>query len=150
MWTMKTKDKRRIVPKLSSDNLGRSPLNICFGFSYMSFDSSHGFEYFRKSASDKCKAYEHLHKRLYELSQITVTEARDRGKTAGLEKIPLKQMSNKIQSICIQENLATDETKLTVFRFGQQKYRIICKDDIYQPNLMHVIAFDFDYSAYNH
>lgn len=46
--------------------------------------------------------------------------------------------------------IITKDSKEAVFRFGNQQYRLICKDDLNHPNLMHIIAFDFDFSAYNH
>ncbi|MBR1736421.1 MAG: hypothetical protein IJ736_05325 [Firmicutes bacterium] len=39
------------------------------------------------------------------------------------------------------------DSKLTVYRFGKNNYRIICK---HKDNIMYVIRFDFDYSAYDH
>ena len=37
-----------------------------------------------------------------------------------------------------------------VSRFYQNNYRLLCKSDLNHGNLLHIIAFDFDYSAYSH
>ena len=84
-----------------------------------------------------------------ELSQINTIEALQRGKKSGLEKIPVNQLSKSMQDICKGIDIISNDSKLIVFRFYNHNYRLICKDDIIHPNLMYVIAFDFDYSAYN-
>ena len=47
-------------------------------------------------------------------------------------------------------DIISGDSKVVIFQFCNHNYRLICKDDIMHPNLMYVIAFDFDYSAYNH
>ena len=114
----------------------------------MTSNNRYGFK--QIAVGDKIAAYESLFSRLEELSRIDVVQAHNLGKIQGMEKIPYVQLSRSMQMICDGTRIVTRDSKIVVFRFCNQKYRLLCKDDITHPNLMYVIAFDFDFSAYNH
>lgn len=122
---------------------------MCFGFSHITSNNRYVLKGFGNQR-DKADAFEDLIVRLKDLSSISATEARDRGKQLGLEKIPYSMCSTSLQQICDTSGIVSNDSKLTIFRFYQNNYRLICKDDINHPNIMHVLAFDFDFSAYSH
>lgn len=122
---------------------------MCFGFSHITSSNRYGLKGFGNQR-DKASAYEDLIEKLQDLSSISVTEARDRGKQLGLEKIPYSMFDSSLQQICDGSGIVSKDSKLTIFRFYKNKYRLICKDDINHPNIMHILAFDFDFSAYSH
>lgn len=144
------KDKTKQLDKISGkQQITRVP-KICFGFEHVTTNKSHNFDIFTKDKSKKCTAYEALFELMNKLSQITATEAQNRGKKLGLEKIPVHQLSKQMQDICNGIDIISGDSKVVIFQFCNHNYRLICKDDVMHPNLMHVIAFDFNYSAYNH
>lgn len=143
------KDKSKVDKVSVKSQVTRVP-KICFGFEHLTTNSSYNFDYFAKDKSKKCIAYDELIIRLQELSQIDVVEARKRGKKLGFEKFSLKHFSKSIQQICSGIDIISSDSSLVVFQFCNHDFRLICKDDIMHPNLMYVIAFDFDFSAYNH
>ena len=79
-----------------------------------------------------------------------MNSAKASGKISGCEPIPYKSFSSNMQSILDHIDIVSRDSFLTVFRFGGNDYRLICKTDLQHPNILHVIAFDFDFSAYSH
>ena len=144
------KKKTKKPEKISGKPQITQVTKICFSFEYVTTNKNYNFDIFTKDKSKKCTAYDALFERMSELSQINTIEALQRGKKSGLEKIPVNQLSKSMQDICKGIDIISNDSKLIVFRFYNHNYRLICKDDIIHPNLMYVIAFDFDYSAYNH
>lgn len=125
-----------------------------FSFAYLSEDSQYGTNYFgNKNTRDGFVMYQELMARLRVLSSIPITNILDMNKIQGLEYMPIKYFCHSIQNTCrqLQNNQdACDTQKLIIFRFGKQKYRMICVKAKEISGLLYVIAFDFDYSAYNH
>lgn len=107
-------------------------------------------EYFGKDLRGSHLAHAALIERMRQLGQISIDEARARGKEAGSEHIPYKSLSKPMQGICDSIEIISKDSDLTVFRFQQNNFRILCKADMNHANLMYIIAFDFDYSAYDH
>lgn len=145
----------RIKDKKQKDKVSGKPQitpvpKICFGFKYLTTNSHYNFDIFAKDKSKKCLAYEELISKMQFLSQINVAESAMLGKELGSESFPVSQFSKSIQEICKGVDIISGDSKLVVFRFCHKDYRLICKNDIMHANLMHVIAFDFDYSAYDH
>jgi hypothetical protein len=147
MGKLRVKDNKKSQDKVVKQEL--QPLSkLCFGFQYVT--SNNNFCFKQLDSSEKIIAYDKFLSRLNELSQINAAEAHNLGKIRGMEKIPYSQLHKNMQQICDGTGIITKDSKIVVFRFNNQKYRLICKDDIMHPNLMHVIAFDFNYSAYDH
>lgn len=143
----KIKDNKRNQDKIQK--VPYEPLSkLCFSFSHMTSNNRYSFK--KVDAGNKTNAYEKFIGKLAELSGIDVIEAHQLGKIRGMEKIPYKQLSESMKQICIDTGIVSKDSKVAVFRFNNQNYRMICKDDIMHPNLMHIIAFDFDFSAYDH
>lgn len=142
---MKIKDKPNNVDKVQLDK----PLEkLCFGFFYITQNNKYSFS--SVPVGEKNNAYQALVEKLIELSGMSINEAQLRGKKLGAERIPYAQLSDSFQSICDNSNIVSKDSKVVVFRFCKQQYRIICKDDINHPNLMHIIGFDFHFNAYDH
>lgn len=124
--------------------------HIVFSLKYLTSNGTHGLAYFGKDLRKSQSAHAALIERMRELCQITIAEARARGKISGSEHIPYKQLKKPMQGICDTVEIISKDSDLTVFRFQQNEYRILCKADLNHANLMHIIAFDFDFSAYDH
>lgn len=122
---------------------------ICFGFSHMTRNKNYTFD--NVAVGNKSAAYEALLNKLNYLCRIDIGEAGRRGKKLGAERIEYKQLSASFQRVCDTSAIVSKDSKVVVFQFGKHNnYRLICKDDLNHSNLMHIIGFDFDFSAYDH
>lgn len=146
---MEIKDKSKRKDKVSKEDI--KPLShISFSFRYLTTNGNFNFSYFGRDIRKSKEAYEKLLERMIELCNQDMSTAKSRGKIQGCEPIPYKQLSQSMQIICNAIEIIAKDSSLSVFRFGQNNYRLLCKTDIIHPNLLHIIAFDFDFSAYNH
>lgn len=136
------------------DSVSRAPLPnvpyIAFSFKYLTSNNTYGVEYFRQDRNNGYKMHVSLIKWMEEVCCMTIAEVRSRAKSSGGEQIPCRALDDRVRHICKSTGIITDDSVLTVFRFCNQKYRILCKSDVVHSNLLYVLAFDFDYSAYNH
>lgn len=143
------RDKKKPADKVQQPLL--PPLDhIVFSLKYLTSNGTHSLAYFGKDFRKSQDAHAALIERMQELCQLTISEARARGKISGSEHIPYKQLRKSMQGICDTVEIISKDSDLTVFRFRQNDYRILCKADLNHANLMHIIAFDFDFSAYDH
>lgn len=124
--------------------------NIAFSFKHLTNNKQHCFSYFRNEMRNSHAAYEALVKRMQELCNIDMNGAKQMGKISGCEPMPYKELSETIQKICDGTGIISKDSSLSVFRFNQNNYRMLCKTDINHSNLLYIIAFDFDFSAYDH
>ncbi len=139
----------KIKDNKAKDTVQIKPLaKLCFSFDYLTDNKTYCFHYL--DIRNRLSAFEKLLEKLKELSQIDLMTAQERGKISGCEKIKYSDLYEPMQNICKGTGIVTNDSKVTVYRFCNQNYRLICKDDINHSNLQHVIAFDFDFSAYNH
>lgn len=125
-----------------------------FSFAYLSEDSQYGIGYFgNKKSKDGFLMYQDLMRKVKCISQTPIIDILDMDKSAGLEQISIKYFSTAIQhlhQIMEKQERIQNTQKLIIFRFGKQRYRMICTKDENNHNLLYILAFDFDYSAYNH
>lgn len=124
--------------------------HISFSFKHFTTNKTYNFDYFGKDIRKSHAAYEAFLQKLSELSKINTTQAKIEGKIVGCEPIPYKRLSHNMQEICNGIEVISKDSSLSVFRFCQNNYRLLCKTDITHSNLLYVIAIDFDYSAYDH
>ena len=122
---------------------------ICFGFSHLTTNNHYGLKAFSQ-LSKKADTYEDLIRKFADWSTLNANEAKSRGKKLGLERIPYKQLSKAMKQICDGTQIVSKDSTVCVFQFHNHDYRLICKEDMIHSNIMHVIAFDLDFSAYNH
>ena len=139
--------KDAIVPPTTT-----TPLisNISFNFKYLTKNKAHNFAYFNGDMRKSHDAYEALVERMQVLCCIDMNWAKQVGKIAGCEPIPYKALSSSMQMICDGIEIISKDSSLSVFRFSQNDYRLLCKTDLDHSNLLYVVGFDFDYSAYDH
>ena len=124
--------------------------NIAFRFQYIPHNGNYSFEHFRKDFRRKLSAYEMLHDKFCELTSKTLNEVRQIGKVTGGEQVPLWQFSDGLQRSLKNIPHVSEDTKLTIFRFGNNNYRLICVEDAQTSHILYIVAFDFDFTAYDH
>lgn len=142
-------DKNRPKDKISINQVTRLS-HISFSFKYLTSNKNYNFSYFKQDVRKRHDAYEMLFQRMKDLCRQDMISAKNNGKITGCEPIPCKQLSTALQTICKTIDIISNESFVSVFRFGQNNYRMLCKTDLNLPNLLHIIAFDFNYSAYDH
>lgn len=147
MKRIKEKEKRKDKVELPR----QVPLeHIVFSLRYLTSNKAYSMDYFGNDLRGSLTAHEALLERMQELCRVDMMTAKLRGKISGSEQIPYKSLSQPMQGICDGTEIISKDSQLTVFRFWQNKYRMLCKTDMNHGNLVHIIAFDFDYSAYDH
>ena len=119
-----------------------------FIFQYLNQDSKqHSFTFFNKGKTrDVIPVYESLLSKLKHLSSIPILELAEVGKTAAFETLPYSNFNEHLQHLFHASGIPRD-AKLTVFRFHNQQFRMICSSN---DNVFYIIAFDFNFSAYDH
>lgn len=147
--------KRQPAPKLPSagfrsDKCSLEKDQIYFCFKYITSNNSYNFtpmDATKGSAGNK--SHKEFLKLLRELSFHSWEELGRMGKNTGFEMIEISELYCDITAN-YKEKLSPD-TKLHIFRFGSGKcYRMVG----YKPErcaaVLHILAFDYDYSLYDH
>ena len=137
------KSKDHIVAPIKSLNVN----SVLFSFKYMSSNKKLCFKYFGKDVSKSKEAYESFFQKISEICQLEMQEILNLPKNIGLETIPYKDFQACFSGI---DEIVSNDSKLTVFRFKSGNYRIICKQDINHQNIFYVLGFDFNFSVYTH
>ena len=119
-----------------------------FSFQYIDLSSKQfSIEYFQKNKGlPIVSVFGSLFDKLKRISSVPILDLADTGKVAAFETLSYSQFDQKLQNLFRSVQLAPD-AKLTVFRFCQQKCRLICSSD---DNIFYILAFDFNFSAYDH
>ena len=123
---------------------------ISFNFMYLTNKKDYNFDFFNLDKANKLKAYISLHDKMQQLSEITMQDCKARGKISGSENIKYNDFNESFKSILKNIEIVSKDSSLCVIRFNQQNYRLICKTGIIDNDVLYVIGFDFNYSAYNH
>lgn len=124
---------------------------IMFSFRYLTSNKHYNFNYFDNKDIKRCNsAYESFLNLMQALCQTNISEVRMVNKTRGAETIACNQFNSSIQTFLKTLGFIEASSKLIIIRFHSQDYRLICKSDPTHNNLLYILAFDFDYSAYNH
>ena len=138
---------KKLRVKISVSNEGKSKKYVTFSFDKMLNEGNYSFEFFKKNKRDHIQAYQDLLNRFQELSRFAVLDLMSLDKKQGYELINVSELKANIQNH-LEKNGITKDSKVAIFRFSSsQKYRIVCH---MVDNVFHVLAFDFDHSAYNH
>lgn len=121
---------------------------IHFCFQHITSKKKYGMEYMFSNKVNN-RVYKDLLNFIYSISQSNWTELKTKGKdSGGYETLQLGTLKHDISDS--YDTTLTKDTKLIVFRFGGNKYRIIgYKNKSCTPNF-NVLGFDFDFSLYNH
>lgn len=115
-----------------------------FSFRYLTTNSTFNFDYFGKDKTAADVAAQELALRIIEVTENPYTYWSGKSKDIGIETLPFYQLKvkpNKLET--------SSDDKAIVFRFHKQKYRIIGIRLESCPTF-YVIAFDFNFSAYQH
>ncbi len=124
--------------------------SIFFNFQYITSDSNYNFEQIKKQGGNAKEIYRDLLSFLQRVSQSSWEELRTKGKdNGGFETMELSNFKRSICSNIRQKNL-TNDTKLYVFRFGGNKYRLVGHKSYGCKAALHILGFDFDHSLYDH
>lgn len=102
------------------------------------------------NSREKCnKVIKKLFDRFEEISNLTWKELQNRPKETGYEMIPISEFNINLDNIKESLNLS-DDSKIIVFRFNNQKCRILGVRSAECSSILYIIGYDWDYSAYNH
>ena len=138
------------VPKYSTpsqSSCGISSPKIIVSFAHVTENKDYNFNYFKKRVRDNLDAREELDKLLEFMTSETWREAGELRKTdlGAYETIPFDQL----KSIQIKQMSVAKDTPIYIFRFNSQQYRL-CGIKEKRCNVLHIIAYDFDHSLYDH
>jgi len=136
----------KIKPSSKGDGQCQSTLQspvFCFG--YLTTNGSYNFDYFNNDKNGKLQAFEKLLVMLAELSRTRWTELLIMGKKRGMETIEFQQVHFNPSNLTIQKH-----EKMYIFQFDCGKKRIICYKSVNCRLTLHVVGFDFNFSAYDH
>lgn len=141
--------QRDIVNKINKPSVSRGgecPQTPAFSFIYMTANHRYTIDGI-SDQNNRRTASEYILKRLIEIGKASWLYWHSRGKIHGLETIPSSSINFKPSD----KKLTPDE-KVYVFRvksYAGDDARILGIREDGCP-IMHIIGFDFDYSAYDH
>ncbi len=126
--------------------------HILFSFKHLTNNRKYGLDPVNNMGlRDGNEAYKALLDKFTTLSQMNYSGIFGIGKRqGGCDPIPYTSFGMQMKSIMDNIDLIKKDSVLSVFYFGGRKYRLICKQDIQNRNLLYVIGFDWDFTAYNH
>lgn len=99
-----------------------------------------------KDNRNRLKFYEEFRSKLKYITDKTWLDFGKESKKTGYESIPYKQFVNNIQASFKNINIISPDSKLDIIRVAND-YRVIGK---YLNGVYYIIAYDIDFSAYNH
>ncbi len=129
---------------------GKQSQQILLSFRYLTRNKKHNLNKINKlKANEGNKIYRSIFKRIDEMSHMTWQELTNESRKArGKELIEYGELKFKVEDPEDVLKLTAD-AKLHVFRCGND-YRLIGYKGKACTNVLYVIGFDFDFSAYNH
>lgn len=115
---------------------------VVFSFSKLISDKRYGKKAFLNNG--RCKITDLLEK-LEQMSRLNIVDLLNKPKNSGLEVLPVWKFAKVFQNAVLSK-----DAKLYVARFGQQNFRIIMEKEPNSDNVLNILGFDFDFSAYDH
>jgi hypothetical protein len=132
-----------------NDNCIANNSHIILSFKYSVKNKNYTIDKQTK-AKEKCnKIIQRLFEKLEEISQITWKELQNRPKETGYETIPISEFNFNFDNLKEKLKLS-DDSKIIVFRFNNQKCRLLGVRSQECSSILYIIGYDWDYSAYNH
>lgn len=122
-----------------------SEKNISISFEYELSNANYNPDGI-KDKNDKLIFYEEFRNKLKNVTSKTWKELGKENKKTGYESIPYKEFVKNIQTSFKNVNIISPDSKLDVIRVTND-YRVIGK---YLNGVYYIIAYDIDFSAYNH
>ena len=123
--------------------------SIILSFKYSIKDKKHSIEHIFKTKDNNKKTIQNLFEKFEELSNLTWKELQNRPKQSGYETIPISEFKINLDNIKKDLELA-DDSKIIVFRFNNQKSRLLGVKSAQCKSILFIIGYDWDYSAYKH
>lgn len=111
----------------------------------------YNYEHFKSDRHQGYEALRELTRCLHQLCSKNHKEVKNIGK---IEDTPLNKL--KRGNLSLYELFKScsiipgPDTKVVILRFGNNKYRMVFKWDAIHRNVIHILAFDFDHSLYDH
>ncbi len=99
-----------------------------------------------KDSRRRLEFYEEFRSKLKNITGKTWKDFGQESKKTGYESIPYKNFVKNIQSSFKNINIISPDSKLDIIRVGND-YRVIGK---YLKGVYYIIAYDVDFSAYDH
>lgn len=141
-----SKLKRKANTKIKLHSIFKSD-TIKFSWQYLTTNKTHNFERFKGEWRQELSARQDLSDLVRDLCSSTWTQALLRRKN---EKHGAETLSMDDLRFAANGYQFSDDQKVIVFRFGgNSSYRLLgVKGN--ESNVLYVIGYDFDFSAYNH
>lgn len=144
-----SKGLKQISDKVAKISNGKNQTErkcLSFNLANLTSNDDFNFSYFHDDVRNECDAYRQLFLFLVFLSDKTFFDLMGLRKEqrGGFEQIPLNEIGFRPSGIEL-----TDDVRITVFRFGSGKYRLL---GLFEKGnaVFNIIGFDFNYSAYEH
>ena len=137
--TLKKKDNKKI--KLTESKIEEYPI---FCFRHLTSNKDYCFKYFKNNV-ELSKAKVIILDEIMKYQHKSWLELGKESKKTGFETISYSQLKFSLSGLDL-----SNDTKLIIFRINNQNWRLIgYKSDNFK-SVLHVIGFDFNYSAYKH
>jgi len=146
---MSNRIKQGKTAKVSKNKPDKPPQKVSFRFDKITTNNKYGIGY-HKDKTEKLKMMEDMMEKLSEVSNYSLRDLYVKGAIQGCESIPYANFHENAQRAFNGSGIVSRDSKLIVFRFCQNKYRMICKVYPDDTSTLCVLGFDFDYSAYPH
>lgn len=147
MKLKKGKDQKQKFSKELAEKCRVQNTKIMVSFSCVTTNKDYNFGFFQKDIRRNLKVREALDELLGTMTSLTWKEAslKNKFELGGFEVIPFGQM----KPIKIDKLEVAKDTGIHVFRFDSQQRRLCGIKDPY-CNVLHIIAYDFEYKLYPH
>lgn len=123
--------------------------NIILSFKYSIKDKKHTIDFILNEKGNNKKTIENLFKKFSELSSLTWKDFINKPKETAYEMIPISSFNINLDNIKKELNLS-DDSKIMVFRFDNQKKRLLGVRSKECHSILYIIGYDWNYSAYDH
>ena len=124
-----------------------------FDFSFLTDDPKYSFYNIQGNGNITTKVVRSFFEKLKRLSEMPISMISQQNKRHGFEMLQRSRFKKKSIFKEIDKKITpTEDMSYHIFRFGSEKYRIICKqcEQDGRDTTLYVIAIDWDLSTYDH
>lgn len=125
--------------------------DILFEFGHVTTNKAYSYEALVSRSKNEKNIFSDLSKLIKEISSQSWLSLASRRKEqfGGFEFLPVAQFKTNVCTA--YKGPITSDTKLCIFRFGTgDKYRLVVCKSPFCPRVVHILAFDLDFSLYDH
>lgn len=139
------KQSKLSLQKIQERACNNASGRLLLTFSHVTTNSSYNFDYFGRNRSDELNARRGLDALIAQISDIEWKHLMNRSKfqLGGFETLRLSDLN--ISGVGLPA-----DTTIFVFRFYRNQYRMCGYKDVTGCHALHVLAYDFDHSLYDH